>query len=128
MTGTRLTAFEVTRRESDGPVRLNALYATETLAERGIEDDLWANGSAFRRSDYAVEQTGFTLVGFEPDARLRAACETALACFRALYTAVGDGADAGDLYGDQALWPLAQLREALGRVGATEPETRRWPN
>jgi hypothetical protein len=43
------------------------------------------------------------------------ACQAALEAFRTMYGLIDNGADADDLVEDEDLWPLTQLREALGK-------------
>ena len=45
---------------------------------------------------------------------LRRAAEAALRAFRRMYELLEAGADPDDLLDDETLWPLTELREAVG--------------
>ena len=59
------TGYTVTRRESDGPYKFRAFYATEEDAERAVAQDIEDNNGAFERWNYEVVETNLTLVGFD---------------------------------------------------------------
>jgi len=50
----------------------------------------------------------------ENESLLREAAEAALKAFRRMYEMLEAGADPDDLLDDESLWPLTQLREAVG--------------
>jgi hypothetical protein len=52
--------------------------------------------------------------GITMDEQIRLALQAALAAFRRLYERMEAGEDTDDLLADESLWPLTQLREALG--------------
>lgn len=50
----------------------------------------------------------------DEDTPAREACKSALAAFRKMYDLLEHGAEADDLLTNVSLWPLTQLRRALG--------------
>lgn len=59
-------------------------------------------------------------------AKLEEAATTALNCFRAMYDAMDDGAEAEEILADPRYWPLSLLRYALGNSSDKATAEENW--